>query len=50
MTTPVPWSRKNDVRQPVMGDGGDAGIAHQHFVDAARRRVALEGREQVAVQ
>ena len=33
-----------------MGDGGDARIADQHLVDAACRRVALVGREDVGIE
>ena len=38
------------VRQPVMDDGHDAGIAEQHLVDAARGRVAVEGSLYIGVE
>ena len=38
------------VGEAVMGDRGDARIADQHLVDAACRRVALVGREDVGVE
>jgi hypothetical protein len=38
------------VRQPVVDHRQHAGIAQQHFVDAARGRVALVGGQHVAVE
>ena len=38
------------VREPVVDHRGDAGIAEQHLVDAARGRVAAEGGQHVGVQ
>ena len=38
------------MRQPVMDDRGNPRIADQHFVNAARRRIAFIGGVNIAVQ
>ena len=38
------------MREPVMDDGLDAGIAEQHLVEALGRRIAVVGRAHVAIE